>query len=89
VTAASAALEGLGTDLATNNSGDCGGLCSAKDIWKPFIKTRKSNKTATDNVVRIVRELKEKIKSLSSANLSMYAIFEVLHNKYLQSRRIC
>jgi hypothetical protein len=63
VTAASAALEDLVIELTTNSSGDCGNTCYAKDIWKQFIQIRKCNKTTTDNIVRIVHEFKEKIKS--------------------------
>jgi hypothetical protein len=63
VTVASLALEELVIELTTNSSDDCGGTCCAKDIGKAFIKIRKSNKTTTDNVVRIVQGFEEKINS--------------------------
>jgi hypothetical protein len=69
------ALEELVIELTTNSSVDCGGTCWAKDIWKAFIKIRKSKKATTDNVVRIVQGLDEKIDSriqyLQQNNLCM------------------
>ncbi|HXX95815.1 MAG TPA: hypothetical protein VEL11_01695 [Candidatus Bathyarchaeia archaeon] len=75
MTVASLTLE----EFTTNSFGDCGGTCCAKDIWKPFIKIRKYNKTTTDNVLRIVHGLEEKINSRIQQN-NLYPIFEMLHN---------
>ena len=59
-------LEEVAIALAADNSGgdsDCGNLCCAIAIWKPYIKTRESNKTATKNIDTITLEFNEKIKS--------------------------
>ena len=73
MTVASLALEGLVIELTTNSS-DCGGTCCAKDIWKAFIKIRKSKKATTDNVTRIVQgfdEIVSRIQYLQQNNLRM------------------
>jgi|SRR5215831_6115793 len=74
MTVASLTLEELVIELTTNSSVDCGGTCCAKDIWKTFIKIRKSKKATTDHVIRIVQgfdEIVSRIQYLQQNNLCM------------------